>query len=146
MTGSLENMSATLDSDVAILDPPEMPETVDRAKRVPKDLTAEREPVRAWSNGLDWPVFGWLAVLHLGALAAPFCFTWVGLIAFCLLSWISGGLGVCLGYHRLLTHSSFQTFPWVRRMFGLLGTMAGEGPPITWVAVHRKHHRFSDQQ
>ena len=90
--------------------------------------------IRVWSNGLDWPVMGWIVVLHVGALAAPFCFTWVGLLTFCVLSWVTGSLGVCLGYHRLLTHGSFQTFPWVRRMFGLLGTLAGEGPPITWVS------------
>ena len=101
--------------------------------------------IRVWSNGLDWPVVGWLVMLHVGALAAPFCFTWVGLLAFCVLSWMSGGLGICLGYHRLLTHGSFQTYRWVRRAFGLMGTLAGEGPPITWVAVHRKHHRFSDE-
>ena len=122
------------------------PRAAAAARRAGKDIAAEREMIRVWSNGLDWPVIGWLAVLHLGALAAPFCFTWVGLLTFCVLSWVSGSLGVCLGYHRLLTHGSFQTFPWVRRLFGLLGTLAGEGPPITWVAVHRKHHRFSDQQ
>ena len=103
----------------------------------PRSVDAEREPVRAWSNGLDWPVIGWLAIVHLGALAAPFCFTWVGLLTFCFLSWVTGSLGVCLGYHRLLTHSSFQTFTWVRRLFGLLGTLAGEGPPINWVSVRR---------
>ncbi len=43
-------------------------------------------------------------------LAAPFCFTWIGLLAFCVLSWMTGGLGICLGYHRLLTHGSFQTY------------------------------------
>ena len=49
--------------------------------------------IRVWSNGLDWPVIGWIVLLHLGALAAPFCFTWVGLLTFCVLSWMSGGLG-----------------------------------------------------
>ncbi len=82
----------------------------------------------------------------MAASAAPFCFTWSGLVAFCLLSWLTGGIGVCLGYHRLLTHGSFQTYRGVRRLLGLVGTLAGEGPPITWVAVHRKHHRFSDQE
>ena len=97
--------------------------------RAGRDISADREIIRVWSNGLDWPVIGWLAVLHVAAWAWLFCFTWVGLAAFCLLSWVSGSLGVCLGYHRLLTHGSFQTFPWVRRVFGLLGTLAGEGPP-----------------
>ena len=79
-------------------------------------------------------------------MAAPFVFTWKGLLLFFVLSWITGGLGVCLGYHRLLTHGSFQTYPMVRRLLALLGTLAGEGPPITWVAVHRKHHHYTDKQ
>jgi sn-2 palmitoyl-lipid 9-desaturase len=144
MSALVDETEKTNDSDVAVIDP--LPEpAAEVSRRAAKNVAAEREMIRQWSHGLDWPIVGWLAVVHLGALAAPFCFTWQGLIAFCLFSWISGGLGVCLGYHRCLTHSSFQTFRWVRHTLGLLGTLAGEGPPITWVAVHRKHHRFSDQ-
>ncbi len=98
-----------------------------------------------WEHGLEWPAVLWIGSLHLGALAAPFCFTWYALWLTVLLSWVTGGLGVCLGYHRLLTHSSFETYPIVRRLLALFGNMAGEGPPIMWVAAHRKHHRFSDQ-
>jgi stearoyl-CoA desaturase (delta-9 desaturase) len=141
-----EETNTTDGSNVALLDLPSSETTKTAQMRKAADLTAEREMIRVWSNGLDWPVIVWIGLVHVGALAAPFYFTWVGLIAFALLSWMSGGLGVCLGYHRLLTHSSFQTYRWVRRAFGLMGTMAGEGPPATWVAVHRKHHRFSDQQ
>ena len=61
-------------------------------------------------------------------------------------AWLSGCLGICLGYHRLLTHRGFTTYPVVRRASAWLGAMAGEGPPITWIAVHRKHHQFSDQE
>lgn len=99
-----------------------------------------------WRLGLEWPAVIWIASLHLGALAAlfPYCFTWYGLWVAMALAWITGGLGVCLGYHRLLTHSSFDTYPIVRRLLALCGTLAGEGPPIMWVSAHRKHHQFSD--
>lgn len=103
------------------------------------------DPQRPWTNGLDWYVIAWLAVIHLGALAAPWFFSWQGLTTFLALTWLTGPLGVCLGYHRLLTHNSFQTYPWVRRTLAALGTLAGEGPPITWVAVHRMHHQHSDR-
>ncbi len=103
------------------------------------------EAAPRWSNGLDWPVFFWLVLVHVGALAAPFCFTWQGVVAFVVLSWLTGAAGVCLGYHRLLAHGSFQTYPAVRRLLALLGVLAGEGPPVTWVAVHRKHHLFADK-
>ena len=26
------------------------------------------------------------------------------------MGWVSGSLGVCLGFHRLLTHASFETY------------------------------------
>ena len=99
-----------------------------------------------WSVGLSWPTVLWITLIHVGALAAPFVFTWKGVVLGLALAWISGGLGICLGYHRLLTHCSFTTYPWLRRSFAWLGTLAGEGPPITWVAMHRKHHQFSDRE
>jgi stearoyl-CoA desaturase (delta-9 desaturase) len=56
------------------------------------------------------------------------------------------GVGVTVGYHRLFTHGSFQTYRWVRYTFAILGSMAVEGPVLAWVADHRKHHQFSDQE
>ena len=63
-----------------------------------------------WKNGLEWPAVLWIGFLHLGALAAPFYFSWVGLTVFAVMSWITGSLGICIGFHRLLTHSSFETY------------------------------------
>jgi stearoyl-CoA desaturase (delta-9 desaturase) len=54
-------------------------------------------------------------------------------------------LGVTLGFHRLLTHRSFQTHAWVERTLAVLGSMAVQGPVMTWVADHRKHHAHTDQ-
>jgi stearoyl-CoA desaturase (delta-9 desaturase) len=56
------------------------------------------------------------------------------------------GLGVTVGYHRLLTHRAFQTKPWLRYTFAVLGSMAVQGSPLDWVADHRKHHAFSDKE
>ena len=56
------------------------------------------------------------------------------------------GLGVTVGFHRLLTHRSFKTSPVLRGIFAALGSAAIEGPVISWVADHRKHHTFSDEQ
>lgn len=99
-----------------------------------------------WKLGLEWPAVLWIGGLHVGALAAPFCFSWEGVGLLLVMHWITGGLGVCLGFHRQLTHGSFDTYPWVRGILAWCGMMAGEGPPIMWVANHRKHHRFSDQE
>ncbi len=56
------------------------------------------------------------------------------------------GVGITVGYHRLFTHRAFQTYRWVRYTFAILGSMAVEGPVLRWVADHRKHHQFSDQE
>jgi stearoyl-CoA desaturase (delta-9 desaturase) len=66
-------------------------------------------------------------------------------IAIFLVMYIPTGLGVTIGFHRLLTHRSFQTSPALRGVFAVLGTMAVEGPVISWVADHRKHHTYSDR-
>src|SRR5689334_11243583 len=97
-----------------------------------------------WALGYDWPVVIWIAVVHLGALAAPFFFTWKALGICAFLCWFTGSIGVCMGYHRQLTHGSFATYRWVRWTLALLGGLSGEGSALTWVANHRKHHLYSD--
>jgi fatty-acid desaturase len=97
-------------------------------------------------SGIDWPVLIWIVGVHLAALAAPFCFSWSGLAICLALYWVTGSLGVCLGYHRLLTHGSFTTPRAMRLLFAWLGGVSGEGSALLWVANHRKHHAFSDQE
>jgi fatty-acid desaturase len=53
--------------------------------------------------------------------------------------WISGGLGVGMGHHRLLTHRGYKTYKWVEHFLTTCGTLALEGGPIWWVATHRVH-------
>jgi len=55
-------------------------------------------------------------------------------------------MGITIGFHRLLTHRSFQTFKPVEYLFAILGSMAVQGPVNTWVADHRKHHAHTDQE
>jgi stearoyl-CoA desaturase (delta-9 desaturase) len=54
------------------------------------------------------------------------------------------GLGIGVGYHRLLTHRAFETYRGLRYTWAILGSLALEGSVIPWVAHHRKHHVFSD--
>ena len=70
---------------------------------------------------------------------------WSDVIVFVVL-YLGFGLGVTVGFHRLLTHRSFETTRWMRFLFGVLGSAAIEGPAIAWVADHRKHHAFSDRE
>jgi stearoyl-CoA desaturase (delta-9 desaturase) len=64
---------------------------------------------------------------------------WSDIVVFAIL-YVTTALGV----HRLFTHRSFVTKPWLRGVFAALGSAAIEGPVISWVADHRKHHAFSD--
>ncbi len=64
------------------------------------------------------------------------------LIAFNVLA----GLGVTVGYHRMLTHRSFQPNPVVKFIFLVFGSMAVEGPALQWAAIHIKHHAHSDRE
>src|ERR1700679_742291 len=54
--------------------------------------------------------------------------------------------GITVGFHRLLTHRSFKTHRFTRAFFAALGSAAAEGPVIDWVATHRKHHQYSDEE
>src|SRR3954471_6985486 len=56
------------------------------------------------------------------------------------------GLGITVGFHRHLTHRSFKAKTWLHGLLAVLGSAAIEGPVISWVADHRKHHAFSDER
>ncbi len=55
-------------------------------------------------------------------------------------------LGVTIGFHRLLTHRAFKTGPVLRGALAIMGSVAIEGPAISWAADHRKHHAFTDEE
>ncbi len=71
-------------------------------------------------------------------------FTWLDfwlLVGF----YLATALGITVGFHRLFTHRSFETYRPLKALLAVLGSMAVQGPLLTWVAVHRRHHRYSDQ-
>ena len=70
--------------------------------------------------------------------------TWLDLTILAVLYVISG-FGVTIGYHRMLTHRSFDAPSWLRAAFAIAGSTSIQGAPIHWVADHRKHHRFADE-
>jgi stearoyl-CoA desaturase (delta-9 desaturase) len=84
-------------------------------------------------------LLGWAAWLTWGG-----ALRWSDLVALAI-TYVLTGLGITVGFHRLLTHRSFKTSPVLRGVFAALGSAAVEGPVIEWVANHRKHHQFSDQ-
>jgi fatty-acid desaturase len=94
-----------------------------------------------------WGPIIWVAGLHVGAVLAfsPAYFTWQAPIVCLFLMWLTGGIGICLTYHRLLTHRSFAIRPqWLEYLLTALGCCASQGGAVGWVADHRKHHALAD--
>jgi len=97
-----------------------------------------------FSSKGDWVVLGWMLFMHIGALAGFFTFSWKAFGIMLFLWWLTGGIGICLGYHRYFTHRSYETPKLVQYFLAICGCMAGESGPISWVAAHRYHHTYSD--
>lgn len=109
-------------------------------------IFAAFSPDRLRWNNIDWIVFGWMVAMHIGCLAAPFFFSWQALGVAMLLQWLTGSIGVCLGYHRFLAHKSLKLVAPARFLTMLAGSLSGEGSPLFWAATHRLHHQRSDQE
>ena len=88
-----------------------------------------------------------IAAIHLAALTAfiPWLFSWTGL-ALAVLGVPFYGLGITLGYHRLLAHRSLTVPKWLEYGFALFAQCSLQDTPAKWVTVHRMHHVFSDEQ
>jgi len=92
-------------------------------------------------------IFG-ILIPFLAVVAAPFLvwgwgFHWTDL-GLLLGMYVATVLGITVGFHRLFVHRSFETYPWVKFVFAVVGSMAVQGSLFTWVGTHRVHHQHSD--
>lgn len=112
-------------------------------------LAAEKETPFVFkgpeSERLNWATTIVMTILHIGAIAALFTFNWTSLAVAIFLYWMCTGLGISMGYHRLLTHRSYKPAKALEYFFAVCGALTLEGGPISWVATHRIHHQKSDQ-
>src|SRR3954466_5697613 len=129
-------MTATLDRSQPTGEPP--------APKGPKPVT---EGTRGMGVQLS-VYFGVIAPLVALLVAVPFAWgwglSWVDVGVFVLFYAISG-LGITVAFHRYFTHGSFKAKPWLHVAMAIAGSIALQGPVITWVADHRRHHAFSDR-
>jgi stearoyl-CoA desaturase (delta-9 desaturase) len=86
-----------------------------------------------------------VALLAAVPVAWGWGMNWTDAVLFLVFYYVSG-LGITVGYHRLFTHGSFKANRPLRIGLAVAGSMAIEGPVIRWVADHRRHHMFSDQE
>jgi fatty-acid desaturase len=95
-----------------------------------------------------WDVIAGTVGLHLAALLAflPANFSWSAVGVAILLHWLTIGLGISFGFHRLATHRSLKVPKGLEYFLIVCGTLAGQGGVKGWVGYHRMHHLYSDQE
>lgn len=88
------------------------------------------------------PFLGFVAAVYyswsVGWMGWPF-------LALIVATWCVSGMGITIGFHRLATHSSFETYRPLRAIWMMMGALSIEGSPLVWCAVHRRHHQLSDK-
>ena len=96
----------------------------------------------------SWPVILFMAFIHIGALFAllPNNFSWAAIGLALILHWVTGCLGITLGWHRMIAHRSFQTPKWLEYFLVFCGSLSCQSGPIEWIGLHRHHHAYSDQK
>ncbi|MEZ5063504.1 MAG: fatty acid desaturase [bacterium] len=112
----------------------------------PDDDLGATEIRRFGLDRIRWDHFSAIAALHVLCVFAPMTFSWSALAMTAFLYWFICGLGISMGYHRLLTHRGFETSKAFYYLLATLGTMNYQGGPIRWVGIHRIHHRDSDTE
>jgi len=95
--------------------------------------------------GINWMAVIPFTIVHVGAVAALFYFSWPAFWTAVFLYWLAlcPGIGMC--YHRLLTHRSYTIPKWLEYSMAVCGCLALEGGPLNWVTTHRIHHQYSDK-
>jgi stearoyl-CoA desaturase (delta-9 desaturase) len=112
-------------------------------KYAPRDDSSARVSAAVRIGNLIGVIVPFLGVVGTMVLVWGHGFSWVQLGVF-LGMYLATGLGITVGYHRLFAHRSFETPRAVAAVLAVLGSMAVEGPPLKWVATHRRHHQHSD--
>ena len=104
-------------------------------------------PATVRSDKVIWLYVITVVTIHLLALAAliPWEYSWTG-VALAILGVPFYGMGITLGYHRLLAHRSLALPKWLEHGFALFAQCSLQDTPAKWVTVHRMHHAFSDEQ
>lgn len=97
-------------------------------------------------TGINWNTTIFMVIFHAGALAALFMFSWQALAITIFLWWLGGGMGIGMGFHRLLTHRGYKTPKAVEYFLTFCGLLALEGGAINWVVTHRIHHAYTDRE
>ena len=111
----------------------------------PKPLTEGRQSIGILIGLWAFVVIPFLALIAAVPVAWGGWLTWTD-VAIGGVMYVVSGLGITVGFHRYLTHGSFKAKRWLRIVLSIAGSLAVEGSVTQWVADHRRHHAFSDQE
>ncbi|XP_021731823.1 palmitoyl-monogalactosyldiacylglycerol delta-7 desaturase, chloroplastic-like [Chenopodium quinoa] len=142
--GSVRKRSSTsLESDLE-------PELRSYSYRIWRSNVVVKNPRNVFAEGkwesLSVGTLSAVVIVHVLALFAPFTYNWGAFWVAIVLSLVTALFGICLSYHRNLTHKSFKLPKWLEYFFAYCGALALQGSPIDWVSTHRFHHQFCDTE
>jgi stearoyl-CoA desaturase (delta-9 desaturase) len=112
------------------------------------DPRAGLKPPGVYPVRILWPYSISIVAIHLLSLLAffPWFFSWTGVFLVPFGHYFFGMLGMTLCYHRLLAHKGFTCPKWFEHFLAVLGVCCLQDSPARWVAIHRKHHQYSDER
>ena len=111
----------------------------------PKPLTEGKQPLGIMIALWSFVVIPFLALVAAVPVAWGGWLSWTD-VAIGAVMYVVSGLGITVGFHRYFTHGSFKAKRWLRVTLAVAGSLAIEGNITQWVADHRRHHAFSDQE
>jgi stearoyl-CoA desaturase (Delta-9 desaturase) len=124
---------------------PETPDTRTKVRPIRPDMAEETTSTFQRVLVGVFVAIPFLALIAAIPLLWGWGLNWHDVIIALVFYWVSG-LGITVGYHRYFTHGSFKAKTGLRVALAIAGSLAIEGPPITWVSDHRRHHKFSDKE
>jgi fatty-acid desaturase len=84
-------------------------------------------------------------LLIIGVVYSLYYFEFKYLFISLIIYWITGILGINIGFHRLISHRSFSTYKSIEKILAIIGSITTVGSPLAWVTIHRQHHRSCEK-
>ncbi|GMH35688.1 hypothetical protein BSKO_03556 [Bryopsis sp. KO-2023] len=141
------NLELTNVEDCPPLDPSQSPFPAQQAP-FSELIVQKKRPYfidRDWTDSDIGYLAFFLGMHAIAFIGGPLTFTWDAFLVAFGGYVITGWFGLCLCYHRLLTHKSFRCPKWLEFFFVYCGVLSFEGDPVEWAKNHRWHHIHSDE-
>jgi stearoyl-CoA desaturase (delta-9 desaturase) len=106
-------------------------------------MTAPAQPVFSW-----WTLGLFCSIAAATVVGIPLYGYYIGFTLFdwmlFLVMYMVTGMGITVGYHRLVAHQAFECPDWVKRCLLVAGGWALQNSALIWCADHIRHHARTD--